>query len=154
MRLLLISDTHGTLGLIDELADRVRAEAVIHAGDFGFFDDESPVRLSDRELRLQVTHSDLPNTEKTRMGRLARDQLIDQVRNHRLLGEFQSYLEGRKTFHVPVYAVWGNHEDKDVVQRLCSRDIAIANLHILHHRQGDPSTPLVPADDPHQSARR
>lgn len=136
MRLLLISDTHGTLGLIDELAGRVRAEAVIHAGDFGFFDDESPVRLSDRELRLQVTHSDLPNTEKTRMGRLPRDQLIEQVRNHRLLGEFQSYLEGRKTFHVPVYAVWGNHEDKDVIQRLCSRDIAIANLHILHHRQG------------------
>ena len=136
MRLLLISDTHGTLGLIDELADRVRAEAVIHAGDFGFFDDGSPERLSDRELRLQVTHSDIPSTEKTRMGQLPRDQLIEQVRNHRLLGEFQSYLEGRKSFHVPVYAVWGNHEDKSVVEKLCRRNTTVANLHILHHRQG------------------
>jgi predicted phosphodiesterase len=35
MRFLLISDTHGRLGVIDELAARVRADAVIHAGDFG-----------------------------------------------------------------------------------------------------------------------
>jgi len=33
---LLISDTHGRLGVIDELAARVRADAVIHAGDFFF----------------------------------------------------------------------------------------------------------------------
>ncbi len=36
MRLLLISDTHGKLGIINELADRVKADAVIHPGDFGF----------------------------------------------------------------------------------------------------------------------
>jgi predicted phosphodiesterase len=35
MRFLLISDTHGKLGVIDELATKVRADAVIHAGDFG-----------------------------------------------------------------------------------------------------------------------
>ncbi|NOY68104.1 MAG: hypothetical protein GXP53_01230 [Deltaproteobacteria bacterium] len=33
MRLLLISDTHGKLGIINELARHVRADAVIHAGD-------------------------------------------------------------------------------------------------------------------------
>jgi len=31
MRFLLISDTHGKLGVIDELASQVLAEAVIHA---------------------------------------------------------------------------------------------------------------------------
>lgn len=41
MQFLLISDTHGKLGVIDEVAVRVRADAVIHAGDFGFFNDVS-----------------------------------------------------------------------------------------------------------------
>ena len=39
MRFLLISDTRGRLGVIDELADRLRADVVIHAGDFGLFHD-------------------------------------------------------------------------------------------------------------------
>lgn len=60
MRFLLISDTHGRLEIINELAGSVQADAVIHAGDFGFYDDASYERLSDRELRLQVIHSDLP----------------------------------------------------------------------------------------------
>ena len=64
MRLLLISDTHGKLGVINDLAAQVRADAVIHAGDFGFFDDGGFERLSDRELRLHVAHSDVPRTEK------------------------------------------------------------------------------------------
>lgn len=41
MRFLLLSDTHGKLGVINELAAGVHANAVIHAGDFGFYDDES-----------------------------------------------------------------------------------------------------------------
>ena len=32
IRLLLISDTHGRLGIINELASHVQADAVIHAG--------------------------------------------------------------------------------------------------------------------------
>jgi hypothetical protein len=54
MRLLLISDTHGRLGIIDAPASHVRADVVIHAGDFGFYDDGSYGRLSARELRLLV----------------------------------------------------------------------------------------------------
>lgn len=66
MRFLLISETHGRLGVIDELVDRIRTDAVIHTGDFGFFLDGSFERLSDRELRLHVVHSDLPRTESWR----------------------------------------------------------------------------------------
>lgn len=36
MRFLLIIDTHGKSGIIDELAAHVRADEVIHAGGFGF----------------------------------------------------------------------------------------------------------------------
>jgi len=38
MRFSLTSDTHGNLGVINDLAARVQADAVIHAGDFGFYD--------------------------------------------------------------------------------------------------------------------
>jgi predicted phosphodiesterase len=135
MRLLLISDTHGKLGIINELARHVRAEAVIHAGDFGFFDHGSFERLSDRELKLHVAHSDLLQTEKEQILVLSRNSLIEAVRENRLLGGFQSYLDGVNSFQVPLYAVWGNHEDKDVVERLFSGDITVENLHILHHRR-------------------
>ncbi len=39
MRFLLLSDTHGKLGIINDLAADFRADAVIHAGDFGFYDE-------------------------------------------------------------------------------------------------------------------
>jgi predicted phosphodiesterase len=136
MRLLLITDTHGKLGSINELAAYVRADAVLHAGDFGFYDDGSFERLSDRELRLHVVHADLPRTEKDRLLILSRNDLIEQSRKHRLLGEFQSYIDGHESFHVPLYAVWGNHEDKDVVERLFRGEFTVGNLHMLHHQQG------------------
>lgn len=125
MRLLLIGDTHGKLGTINELSFLVQADAVIHAGDFGFYDDGSFERLSDRELRLHVTHSDLPRAEKDNLLTLSRFDLIAQLRKLRLLGEFQSYIDERSSFQVPVYAVWENHEDKEVVERLFSGDVAV-----------------------------
>jgi Icc-related predicted phosphoesterase len=64
MRLLLISDTHGKLDIINELLAQTQADAVIPAGDLGFYDEDSFERLSDRELRLHVIHSDLPRAEK------------------------------------------------------------------------------------------
>jgi len=42
MRFSLTSDTHGNLGVINDLAARVQADAVIHAGDFGFYDSREP----------------------------------------------------------------------------------------------------------------
>ena len=136
MRFLLISDTHGKLGIINELAAQIRADAVIHAGDFGFFDDGSIERLSDREIRLHVVHSDLPRTEKDRILVLSRKDMIEAARKHHLLGGFQPYIDRIESFRVPVYAIWGNHEDRDVVERLFRCDITVDNLNILHHRQG------------------
>jgi predicted phosphodiesterase len=136
VRLLLISDTHGKLGIINELAAHVQADGVIHAGDFGFFDEGSFERLSDRELRLHIAHSELAQTEKTRSLALLPNDRIEAARRGHLLGDFQSYLDGVESFPVPVYAVWGNHEDKEVVERLYRGDVAVGNLNILHHRQG------------------
>jgi len=131
MRFLLISDTHGQLGVINELAAQTQADAVIHAGDFGFYDDGSYDRLSERELRLHRITA-LPRSEGSAAAKAAG-----------VLGEFQSYIDGDKSFHVPVYAVWGNHEDKSVVERMIRGDIELRNLHILHHRRTYKVGPLL-----------
>jgi predicted phosphodiesterase len=135
VRLLLISDTHGKLGIINKLADDVRADAVIHAGDFGFYDDGSYERLSDRELQLRIVHSDLSPADKERILSLPRKEKIKAVKEDCPLSELPLYIEGTTQLDVPVYAVWGNHEDKDVVERFFRGDIQVENLHILHHRQ-------------------
>ena len=51
------------LGTVNESAAQVQVDAVIHAGNFGFYDEDSFERLSDRELRLHVVHADLPRAE-------------------------------------------------------------------------------------------
>jgi len=112
-----------------------RADAVIHAGDFGFFNHGSFERLSDRELRLHLVHSDLSRSDKERILDLSPDERIVAAREILPLSESPAYIEGRRNFSVPVYAVWGNHEDKDVVERLFRGDIRVKNLHILHHRR-------------------
>ena len=118
MRLLSISDTHGKLRIINELASHVQADAVIHVGDFGFYDDGSFERLSAREFRLQIVHSDLSRSDKERLLDLFPDERIVAAGEILPLSEFPAYIEGCRNFNFPVYAVWGNHEDKDVVERL------------------------------------
>lgn len=135
MRFLLLSDTHGNLGIINALASKVQADAVIHAGDFGFYDDGSYERLSEREIGLQITHSGLPRDAKTCMLALPRAERITAVRSAKLLGVFQSFLYGAGSFDVPVYAVWGNHEDRNVVERVVRGDIKVDNLHVLDGTQ-------------------
>ena len=115
-KILLISDTHGNLDIINEKATQTNADFVIHAGDFGFYDKESISRLSPRELRLLVTHSPVwrqYNVDK----QTKRETLIEIVKTHRLLGDFPDYISGKKQFVIPVYAVWGNHEDVQVLKR-------------------------------------
>ncbi len=135
LRLLLLSDTHGQVGVINDLARKTGADAVLHAGDFGFYDEGSYDRLSDRELRLQVMHSDLPKEENDRLLALPADARPSALKAALPLSEFPDYLAGRKRFDVPVYAVWGNHEDLDVVDRLFRGELQVENLHLLHHRQ-------------------
>ena len=107
MRLLLISDTHGKLEIIEDLAAHVQADAVIHAGNLGFYDNGSYERLSDRELRLQIVHSDLSPQDRERILALLRKERIKAARKDCPLSELPFYIEGDTRFDVPVYAVWG-----------------------------------------------
>ena len=134
MRFLLISDTHGKLGIINRLVADVQADAVIHAGDFGFYDEGSYERLSERELRLQIVHSDLSSTDKERILALPCEERMAAARKDCPLSELPLYIDQGKHFDVPVYAVWGNHEDKHVVERFFRGELEVENLHVLTGR--------------------
>lgn len=132
-RILLLSDTHGNLDIINQLVAQTNADMVIHAGDFGFYDDQSIHRLNHRELRLLICHS--PVWRKYNVDKQTeREQLIEIVKEEKLLGDFPDYIAGVKQFSVPVYAVWGNHEDVEVLKRLTT-GLKINNLNLLdeHH---------------------
>ncbi len=128
-RILLISDTHGKIDLINEMANRTKADFVIHAGDFGFYDQDSIYRLSPRELRLLVTHSPY-RTQYNITKQTGSKELIEIVSEHQLLGDFPEYLSEQKQFSVPVYAAWGNHEDVQVIKNLRG-NMHVKNLHLL-----------------------
>ena len=134
MRFLLLSDTHGKLGIINELAAEVGADAVIHAGDFGFYDEGSYERISERELRLHITHSDLEPEPKMEILGLSHEERTAACKDACPLSELPMYIDGRLRFAVPVYAVWGNHEDKKVVESFLHGDLEVENLHVLTHR--------------------
>jgi predicted phosphodiesterase len=134
MRLLLLSDTHGKLSIINELAATVQADAVVHAGDFGFYDADSGERLSKRELRLLVRHSSVSPAEKKRAKGMSKGDLAVFVQEHKLLGDLQRYIEGEASFDVPIYAVWGNHEDKHVIEAFRDESYQVSNLHLLDER--------------------
>ena len=65
------------------------------------------------------------------------------AREHRLAGEFQDYLDGDKALPVPIYAVWGNHEDKKVVERLFQGEQQVPNLHLIHQAQAFQVGPVL-----------
>jgi predicted phosphodiesterase len=132
-RILLISDTHGNLDVINRKVAEINADMVIHAGDFGFYDDQSIHRLNPRELRLLICHS--PVWRQYNVDKQTKLEIfIEIVKKHKLLGDFPDYISGKKQFSVPVYAVWGNHEDVQVLKQL-NTNLQIDNLHFLdeHH---------------------
>jgi predicted phosphodiesterase len=134
MRILLLSDTHGDLSWINDRAEETGADAVIHAGDFGFYDEESPERLSDRELALRIVHSPLPEAQKRQAFSLSREERLEIVKRKLPLSELPEYLSGERRFRVPVYAVWGNHEDIEVIRALREGRARVENLHLLDER--------------------
>jgi hypothetical protein len=92
MRLLLLSDTHGHLDIVDKLARDTSAEAVLHAGDFGFFDAESHHRLTMRQLGLLILHSGLPAEQIRQARKLTPPELVEFAVRWDCMGRFPGYL--------------------------------------------------------------
>lgn len=132
MRILLISDTHGRLTRLGAIAAAAGCEAIVHAGDFGFYDDESVDRLTDREIALRIVHSELPSEQKKDCRSLTSEARRAFVDESLPLSDLPRYLSGELRFELPVYAVWGNHEDVEVIRKFRSDAYRVENLTLLH----------------------
>ncbi|MFX1254264.1 MAG: metallophosphoesterase [Promethearchaeota archaeon] len=131
MRILVVSDTHGSLHLINNLVAQYNADAVLHCGDLQFISAERIDQMPSRELSLSIRHSKLPEQIRKQAWKMDRDEKIKIIRRHQLFGEFDLYLQGEHHFDVPVYVVWGNHEDNRVINDLLTGKLRIPNLHLL-----------------------
>ncbi len=134
-KLLLITDTHGNLKVINDLVRKTGCDAVVHAGDFGFYDDESVDRLSDREIWLFIKHSKLDPETKKGLLNASDSERRDYIRFHLPLSDLPFFLNCEERFEVPVYAVWGNHEDSELVKRFWRGTLEVENLNVLHENQ-------------------
>lgn len=131
MKILLISDTHGQLDWIEKRVEQTKPDFVIHAGDFGFYDRESVDRLSNKELSLRIKHSSLPKEIRRQAFKYSRDDKVSLIEERCPLSQLPEYLARLKEFSVPVYAVWGNHEDKVVVEHFQTGSYGVRNLHLI-----------------------
>lgn len=138
MRLLLLSDTHGHLDSIEGLARSVCADAIVHAGDFGFYDDASVDRLESRELFLRIVHSDLPADVKAQAKKRKGAALREFIRSKLPLSDLGEWLRQGRGFSLPTFAVWGNHEDGAVVADLLAGRRSVPNLTLIGHAHHGP----------------
>lgn len=147
----------GNLETLNTLATESRAQAIIHTGDFGFYEAESFERISDRTLRHLVQYSTLiPSSLRSQLlsadvpgGRSGgatpgsqpipppttsckemRSQILSHP-NSPLLTQFPLLLSGSLKLKVPVYTVWGACEDVRVLEKMRTNEYVIDNLHVL-----------------------
>ncbi|KAG2147925.1 hypothetical protein DEU56DRAFT_783179 [Suillus clintonianus] len=132
-RILCIADIRGRLSGLNDLAREANAKAIIHTGDFGFFESNSLERINDRTLRHLTMYSPLiPSTQRTHF--LAPDNTAQAIRatvDISLLSEFPLLLSGQLKLSVPVYTVWGACEDVVILEKFRGGIYNIDNLHVL-----------------------
>ncbi|KAH9808656.1 hypothetical protein DFH28DRAFT_1068366 [Melampsora americana] len=140
-RILCIADLRGRISQINQLANEFNAIAVIHSGDFGFYEPTSLERISDRTLRHLIQYSSLI-TPQFRSQLLAPNMNVHSIRQMILsppnpsiniptgdpsgvgsppafpLSEFPDLLSGKLKLNVPVYTVWGACEDVAILEKI------------------------------------
>ncbi|KAF7984881.1 hypothetical protein HWV62_10869 [Athelia sp. TMB] len=132
-RILCVADIRGRLSALNDLAREANAQAIIHTGDFGFFEASSLDRINDRTLRHLTMYSPLiPSAQRTHL--LAPENPSSAIRatvNINLLSEFPNLLSGQIKLQVPVYTVWGACEDVAVLEKFRAGIHVVENLHVL-----------------------
>ncbi|OSX60610.1 hypothetical protein POSPLADRAFT_1171705 [Postia placenta MAD-698-R-SB12] len=132
-RLLCIADIRGRVTTLNDLAREANASAIIHTGDFGFFEASSLDRINDRTLRHLTMYSPLiPAAQRNHL--LASENPPSIIRSTvgiSMLSEFPLLLSGQMKLDVPVYTVWGACEDVAVLEKFRTGQYEVNNLHIL-----------------------
>ncbi|KAG6845846.1 hypothetical protein H0H87_002537 [Tephrocybe sp. NHM501043] len=134
-RILCIADIRGRLSALNDLAREANAKAIIHTGDFGFFEASSleGTIINDRTLRHLTMYSPLiPSAQRTHL--LSPENppsLIRSTLSISLLSEFPLLLSGQLKLSVPVYTVWGACEDVRVLEKFRLGTYNVDNLHVI-----------------------
>ncbi|KAG6829345.1 hypothetical protein H0H92_004711 [Tricholoma furcatifolium] len=131
-RILCIADIRGRLSALNDYAREHNATAIVHTGDFGFFQANSLEHnaINDRTLRHLTMYSPLiPSIQRQHL--LAQPDPIRDSLNISLLSEFPLLLNGQIKLDVPVYTVWGACEDVRILEKFRQGAYNIPNLHIL-----------------------
>jgi hypothetical protein len=130
-KIITVSGIEGKLSLLNVIAKEHNARAVIHTGNFGFYDADSYKSVPIEDLKYALDR-ELGHDE---VSRLSEEKIRDKIEKRpSLLSEFVEFIAGTKRLNVPVYVVWGQFEDSSVIERLRKGVYYIPNLHILDHR--------------------
>jgi len=135
-RVLAVADIRGKLSQLNALAAEHNAQAIIHTGDFGFFEHSSLDRISDRTLRHIIMYSPLvPQADRAGLldhpATTLRQSLSQSASIANSLSEFPLFLSGQLKLNVPVFTVWGACEDVAVLEKFRAGQIEVPNLHVL-----------------------
>ncbi|GAA5889882.1 hypothetical protein JCM8208_001158 [Rhodotorula glutinis] len=133
-RILCVADIRGAISNLNALAAEHSAVAIIHSGDFGFFESSSLSTMSDRTLKHLVQYSSLispqfraqllsPNTTAAHMRELVANPPKNAYPSSSdfpafALSEFPKLLSGEIKLNVPVYTVWGACEDVAILEKI------------------------------------
>ncbi|CCJ28733.1 unnamed protein product, partial [Pneumocystis jirovecii] len=147
-RILCVADIRGNISFLNELSKKVNAQYIIHTGDFGFHDNSSLDRMSERYISFFIFFS--PNSKRTLRhivqysplikpyyrSKFTTNNSIESIRNtisrsELIISELSLFLSGVKELLVPVYTIWGSCEDVHVLEKFRSGEYMIKNLHII-----------------------
>lgn len=126
-----MTETKGHLKQINEIARKNNAKAVIHTGDFGFYDKESWKHISIKELRHMIQFGTVPHGLKSKLGKID-DYELRKACEGVHFSDLELFLSGKEQLEVPVYAIWGNQEDVHVVKKFYDGTYQIPNLFLLN----------------------
>ena len=147
-RILCLADMNGSLRQINRLVSISHADFVVHVGNFGFFDGDSADGMSAQMLADAALASSVVG--KTRNVEGESEVLdfhgMDEAHLREVVGsqlsELPLYLAGTQKFSVPVYTIWGEHEDVHVLEKFFAGSYLVPNLHIVDTSTKIPGTPI------------
>lgn len=126
-----ITETKGHIRMINDIARRHNARAVIHTGDFGFYDADSYKHMNVKELRNMVQFGPLSGNLRNKLMKV-HDHELQKACHSISFSELSKFISGEERLNVPVYVVWGNQEDVNVINKFADGSYHVPNLYILN----------------------
>lgn len=134
-KVILVAGVDGQLSTFNELAAQHRARAIIHTGNFGFYDKDSVAGLSLANLRLVLARRGETISVPLDAGQDDEQTLRTRVaQNVTLLSELPLFIAGERRLDVPLYVIWGHQEDVAVIEKFRKGIYHVPNLYIIDHR--------------------